>query len=446
MLGCKVKDMKHYVSVSLDDLVPQDNFYRRLEGKLDLEFVRELVRAHYCSQRGRPSIDPVVFFKLQLIMFFEGIRSERRLMEMVNLNLAHRWYIGYDLNESVPDHSSLSKIRTRYGLSVFQCFFEKIIERCVEVGLVWGQELYFDGSQVQANASIDSLTDRLRLHLVTQFNPTDEVPKQSPGSVEHLSERYQGKRVAGRERTSSYRRVTDERVSTTDADATPMKLGLAGFSQLGYRTHYVVDGGKARIILAALVTPASIMDNTPMLDLARWVRFRWSLQPRVAVADSKYGTLHNLAGLEQDGIRAFIPLHSQERQKHERLYSSDLFTYDAQENHYVCPQGQILEFKHPVRTTEVWIYQAKKRVCDACPVQTLCRTGKYGRSVSRSFFQDIADRVRAYQTSAAFRRALRKRQVWIEPLFGEGKQWHGMTRCRLRGLANELIQAFGANR
>jgi len=109
---------------------------------------------------GRPSIDPVVFFKLQLIAFFEGIRSERQLMETVNLNLAHRWFIGYDIDEPVPDHSSLSKIRERYGLDVFQRFFEQVVELCVEAGLVWGQELYFDSTKVQANASIKGMIDR----------------------------------------------------------------------------------------------------------------------------------------------------------------------------------------------------------------------------------------------------------------------------------------------
>jgi transposase len=110
---------------------------------------------------GRPSIDPIVFFKLQLIAFFEGIRSERQLMETVNVNLAHRWYIGYDLTEAVPDPSSLSKIRDRYGLETFQQFFERIVELCIGAGLVWGEELYFDSTKVQANAAIDRLMPRI---------------------------------------------------------------------------------------------------------------------------------------------------------------------------------------------------------------------------------------------------------------------------------------------
>ena len=145
MLGHKAKIFKSHLAVSVEDLVPQDNFYREVEAKLDLTFVRDLVRDCYASRMGRPSIDPIVFFKLQVIMFLEGIRSERKLIDQVNLNLAFRWYIGYDLDETVPDHSSLSRIRDRYGLEVFQRFFEQIVERCIAAGLVWGKELYFDG-------------------------------------------------------------------------------------------------------------------------------------------------------------------------------------------------------------------------------------------------------------------------------------------------------------
>ena len=139
MLQQKARSFQPHL-VNLESLVPENNFYRQVEAKLDLSFVRELVQNHYSFRMGRPSIDPVVFFKLQLIMFFEGIRSERQLMDMVAMRLDHRWYLGYDLDESVPNHSSLSKIRDRYGLEVFQKFFERIVELCIEAGLVWGKD------------------------------------------------------------------------------------------------------------------------------------------------------------------------------------------------------------------------------------------------------------------------------------------------------------------
>ena len=132
MMGTKVRSfapLPH--DISLEDLVPEDNFYRRLQARLDLSFVRDLVWP-LSARGGRPSVDPVVFSKLQLVMFLEDIRSERQLMGIVSDRLSLRWYLGYDLFEPLPDHSSLTRIRERYGLLVFRRFFERIVRECVE--------------------------------------------------------------------------------------------------------------------------------------------------------------------------------------------------------------------------------------------------------------------------------------------------------------------------
>ncbi len=160
MMGIKQRNFSPLPEdLSLEELVPEDNFYRRLEERLDLSFVRELVEDLY-ARSGRPSVDPEVFFKLQLVMFFENIRRERQLMRVVADRISVRWYLGYDLHEALPDHSSLTRIRDRYGLEVFGRFFEGIVERCAEAGLVWGEELYFDATKIEANASLESITPR----------------------------------------------------------------------------------------------------------------------------------------------------------------------------------------------------------------------------------------------------------------------------------------------
>ena len=160
MMGIKDRSFTAFPrDISLDELVPEDNFYRRLQSTLDLSFVRDLVRPLYAGA-GRPSVDPVVFFKLQLVMFFEDLRSERQLMSVVADRLSLRWYLGYNLHEPLPDHSSLARIRKRYGLSVFRRFFERIVEMCFEAGLVRSEELYFDATKVEANASLDSTRSR----------------------------------------------------------------------------------------------------------------------------------------------------------------------------------------------------------------------------------------------------------------------------------------------
>ncbi len=193
MMGLKERAFAPLVAVSLEELVPQDHFYRHLQRTLDLSFVHELVRQYYAAV-GRPSIDPVVFFKLQLVMFFEDIRSERLLMRQVADRLSIRWYLGYDLDEPLPDHSSLSKIRLRYGLEVFRRFFEAIVQQCQQAKLVWGKELYFDSTQVNANADLDSLAPRfaveareaIREHLATLFAPEagkSESPEEHNGDT-----------------------------------------------------------------------------------------------------------------------------------------------------------------------------------------------------------------------------------------------------------------------
>ncbi len=378
MLGQKSRLFKQHTAISLEDLVPPDNFYRNVEAKLDLSFVRAFVQDQYASVMGRPSIDPVVFFKLHLIMFFEGIRSERQLMDMANMRLDHRWFIGYDLTEPVPDHSSLSKIRTRYGLEVFQRFFERIVELCIDAGLVWGKELYFDGTKVQADAAIDSLVPRwyarARQHVEALF---EEAATAEPASSPRgLVEKYDGARLTGR-RQQSYERTVDSNISLTDPDASPMSRFSGDKTTLGYHTHYVVDGGKARIILAALVTPASIMDNTPMLDLERWVRFRWRIIPRIAVGDTKYGTVANIVGLEQDRIRAYLPTADLTRRT--PYYPLAAFHYEADRDVFICPQGQELPLRPQSYTMEYSVYHAPPEICNACPVRAQCTDSKLFR-------------------------------------------------------------------
>src|SRR5947209_9051854 len=187
MMGTKQRNFAPLLHVSLEELVPSDHFYRHLERTLDLSFVREFVQKTYAGG-GRPSIDPIVFFKLQLVMFFEGLRSERLLMRHAADRLSVRWYLGYDLGESLPDHSSLTRIRERYGVEVFRRFFEAIVEQCQAAGLVWGKELYFDGTKVEANASVDSLKPRffVEAHLTDLFGAeTEELPEQTDQPPPH---------------------------------------------------------------------------------------------------------------------------------------------------------------------------------------------------------------------------------------------------------------------
>jgi transposase len=439
MLGQKERIFKTHLHLSLDDLVPAHNFYRQLDAKIDLNFVRDLVKPFY-TPCGRPSIDPVVFFKLQLIMLFEDIRSERQLMEQVNVNLAFRWYIGYDLDEAVPDHSSLTKIRERYGLPVFRRFFEEILQMCFDAGLVWGKELYFDGTRVEANAAVSSYVSNFEYALTNHLNvlfPNAEPPTPPSRELDFAETWIESYKRAPQERKrDSYVSLSNTKTSLTDADATLLRTD----SHLGYHTQYVVDGGKNRIILAALVTPANIQDNQPMLDLLRWLHFRWRLQPKIAVGDSKFGTTDNIVELFQEGVLPLTPRVDPTPRKN--FYTQEMFRYDAEKDVYYCPQNQVLKKQGQYRENRSFIYQGKAKVCKACPVRQYCTTNKRARIVHRSFFQEELDRAATLRKTETYAKAMRKRQVWIEPMFAEGKQWHGLRRFRLRRLHRVNIEAL----
>jgi transposase len=463
VLGTKIRAFAPLPNLSLEDLVPKDNFYRRLEATLDLSFVRELVRDCYASS-GRPSIDPVVFFKLQLVLFFEGLRSERQLMEVVADRLSIRWYLSYDLNEPLPDHSSLTRIRERYGLEVFRRFFERIVELCVHAGLVWGEELYFDSTKVKANAAVDSLAPRwvVEAHLGELFDGEGLEGEEDPAAAQTspalaalptagdaaLRERNVAKRdwisrngAQERSFNSGYRpRTSDSRASKTDSDASPMSWAKAS-SKLGYQAHYVVDGGKARVIVNVLVTPSEVTENRPMLDLLWNTIFRWRIRPCQVTGDARYGTRKNVATIEKTGIRAYVAIPNFDFRK-TGLFGPGHFRYDPENDHYLCPAGRTLRLQSEDHHNRRKRYRAKPSVCNACQLKAKCTSSDHGRALYRLLEEDFYDRVRGYRGTFVYQKALRKRQVWVESLFGEAKEWHGMRRFRLRGLKKVNTEAL----
>jgi Transposase DDE domain len=379
----------------------------------------------------------------------------------------------------LPDHSSLTRIRERFGLGVFRSFFERIVQECLEAGLVWGEELFFDSTKVEANASLDStrsrslVEGRLQEHLAATFpEDTHHAQEEEEDDEEHFAvlaslvgsdgeeerqalaqtnaHKHRWIANAGRQERElvrwGYERMADLRVSTTDPDASPIHQ-KKGASKLGYQTHYVVDGGEARVILDMLVTPAKVTENLPMQEMLFRSIFRWRLSPRSVTGDATYGTRENIAAIEKAGIRAYTALADQERRT--SLFTIEDFVYDAQKDLYTCPAGETLRRRgHDHRGSYVR-YAAKASACNACPLKSKCTKSPKGRWVSRSLEEEYLERVRAYRDSEPYHKALRKRAVWVEPLFGEGKEWHGLRRFRLRRLekvnAEALLKAAGQN-
>jgi len=388
--------------------------------------------------------------------------------------LSLRWYLGYDLQEPLPDHSSLTRIRERYGLLVFRRFFERIVEMCVEAGLVWGEELFIDATKVEANASMESRIPRFsaEAHLGGLFGD-EEMPEAEaqdgalvpsaesdllvalPAASDHALRAKNAKREdwisrKGKpDRTivrNGYRRRSDYELSPTDPDASLMQH-KKGATRIGYHAHYVVDGGKARVILQALVTPADVTENQPMLDLLFRTRFRWRARVRSVTGDAKYGTKENIAAVEKAGVRAYVSMADFEKKS--PYYGASRFIYDAEQDLYECPIGEPLRLYTHSYTERLKRYRADAESCNSCPLKPECTPGDSGRVLMRSFDEELLERVRAYRGTAPYEKALGKRKVWVEPMFAEAKEWHGMRRFRLRRLwrvnAEAMLVAAGQN-
>ena len=339
------------------------------------------------------------------------------------------------------------------------------LQRVLDLSFVYDLVADCYSSAVEANASLDSVIPRFAVeaHLHRLFAAerpvlADETQPPSPegcslpdnpASTPADHDRHDWIAMVGRPQRAvrrwGYERKADWQASRTDPDASVMPT--RGGSHLGYHTQYVVDGGTARIILAALVTPSEVMENMPMRDLIWHTVFRWKVWPRHVTGDTTYGTADNIVALEQAGIRAYMPLPDFDRRT--PYLGKSAFVYDAAHDVYVCPQGALLRRSKLRRTQGLIEYRADGHVCNACAVKAACTESDHGRSIHHSLHEAYLDRVRGYHATEAYAKAMRKRQVWIEPLFGEAKQWHGLRRFRLRGLekvnSEALLTAAGQN-
>src|SRR5450432_4019171 len=180
MQGKKHLSEKLFLSFQLSDRVPADNFYRRLKDQLDLQFVYKSTKKYYGAE-GQQSIDPVVFFKLILIGYLENLNSDRKIIDHAKMRLDILYFLGYDLDEELPWHSTLSRTRQLYGEEVFKKLFKKVLSLCIDKGMVAGKRQAMDSVAVQANASMESLQRKAVLNDIDNY--ADELNDEEENST-----------------------------------------------------------------------------------------------------------------------------------------------------------------------------------------------------------------------------------------------------------------------
>lgn len=440
MMGRKVAEPKLYVSFSLDAAVPPNHLVRRLAQAVDFSFVHGLVQRYY-SQVGKPSVDPVVLFKLLVLGYLFNITSERRLCEEASLNLAWRWFLGYELDEPIPDHSVLTKARRRFGAKVFEDFFAHIVKLCEERGLVEGDVLFIDSTLIDANASQDSLRCRAlasQLRRPGEFVRDLQAVNDPPPEPEPPREREpRGRKPGGSAPPSSWRRSL---LSTTDPDA-ELATRRDGRSRLAYKTQLMVDGGKANVITATEVGPAGDSDGSAtgrMLDKHYKTVGR---APRELVGDSGYGSDRAVRECLAREVLPTLKTPSRLRSTRDRFGPED-FTYVAERDVLICPAGQELQRARERFVKGKTIYKpAQQGVCAGCPMRARCVAGRGDREVARIWDADALEQARAHHSTRHGRQRFRRRLVVSERTNADLKGNHGFGRARFRGRASVQIQA-----
>jgi len=413
-----------YVGINIDNRVRENHPLRRVRELIDFDFAYSEVKDCY-GNNGNVSVPPPVI--LMLLLIFYNVRSERELMDTLPERLDWLWFLGYDLDTEILNHSVLSKARKKWGSEVFQSFFERIVLQCVEAGLVDGRKIYVDSSLVDADASNNSIIDTKNLK-----HQVRKTYKKLEARLEETNERNDS--------SSRYVKKNDRYMSTTDPDAAIVNRGK---SKLSYQVHRAVDG-QSEIITATDVTPGDVNEAHLMLPLFEKHYAITGTKAETVVADSKYGTIDNFLACHDKGIQAHIPDLREaavKRTAKREIFSEDHFLYDPDTETYRCPAGNLLKPKSLHTDRQSRDYAAPKKVCLVCRLREQCTKNKSGRTIKRHLRQEKLDMMREASRSAQSKRDIKIRQHLMERSFARATRYN-FDRARWRGLWRMRIQEY----
>ena len=425
--------------VNLDKRVRDDYPLRRINGTLDLSFVRKAV-AHTYGRRGNKSVPPEVIIRMMLLLFLDDIKSERERMRIIPERLDYLWFLGYGLDDQIPDHSVLSKARKRWGKEVFVSLFSRVVQQCVEAGLVEGHKIHVDASLVDADANLASVKP-LSAELIKAIEQTAKEQVQKLDEQDQDQDPPSQEGGSGGSVIGQYSKTNRQFRSKTDPDATLVRHGGLK-SRLRYKTHRAVDDAH-EIITAVETTTGAVDEASQLAALIEAHEDTTEQAVRTVIADARYGSVSNLISCQKAGIRAHVKLLGDSirgKGRSEGIYSDEHFSYHARTNTYRCPANQLMRPRrlHPQRLT--WEYVTAKGTCLVCKLRALCTRSRTGRTIHRHRDQALLEKARHVANSKAAKADLKRRQHLMERSFADAANCHGLKRSRWRGLCKQAIQ------
>jgi len=421
--------------VIIDSLVPEEHLLRKIKKHIDFSFINDMCREYYCLDNGRPAVEPVIIFKMLFIGYLFGIRSERRLVEDVKVNVAYRWFLDYKLTDKIPDASVIWQNRRRRfkNTDIPQRIFDNIVWQAIDKGLVEGKILYTDSTHLKANANKNKYTKAY-------------VAQSTKGYMEELDKAIEEDRKAHEKKPLNKRDDDDNKPSglkeikqsTTDPQSGFMHRDgkPKGFFYLDHRT---VDG-KANIITDVYVTPGNVNDVDPYLNRLKTQISKFGFDTEYVGLDAGYNTNPICRELSRIGIKAAMGYRRGCQLKGK--YGKYKFRYFPEWDVYICPERCYLCYR---TTTSMGYreYAAKEDRCSSCPRRAECLADKQKFKVlRRHVWEDYRDEMYEFTHTEAGKKIYARRKETIERSFADSKELHGLRYCRMRGLSKVSEQCL----
>jgi transposase len=421
MLGGTRGEQYEFFVGSLRDLIPDEHVLARVDRVLDLSWLRAEVADLYCPDNGRPGIAPEVAVRLMLAGFLLGIVHDRRLLREAAVNIAIRWFCGFGLTEPLPDHSTLTRIRQRWGAERFRVIFERTVKACVAAGIAKGEVVHADASLIRADVAWESLARRHMDAVATANGEAAPDPEEE--------DRLRRSKQTGR----------FKKVCTTDPDATMATSARNRRLEPSYKQHGVVDDVFG-VVLEVEVTTGETNEGEQLLARLDAVEATTGAEIATVTTDAGYAYAKIFGGLERRGITGLIPTKAEPIRSPVPLRR---FRYDARHDLLKCPRGKTLRPGQPVKHGR--FFHSRQRDCAGCDLAALCLSkGRKTKSVviGDDYPALLRARRRRERWSEEDQRLHRRHRWRSEGFHGEAKTWHGLARAVRRGLQNMRIQAF----
>lgn len=421
MLSRKEYVQNQMILQTMEELVPENSLFRKIDKYIDFSFIYDEVKDLYCAMNGRPCIDPVVLFKIVFIQALDGLKSMRKTCEKIKVDAEYRWFLGIPFGESTPHYSTFSQnyIRRYAGTEVFENIFVNIVEQAIKYNLVKGETFFTDSTHKKANANKNKYHEEIK-----------QVAKQRK---EWIEEEINKEREKQGKKKFDYKEEYEEKkikISDTDEESGYYHRDNKekGFMYLDHRT---VDS-KANIIVDCYITKGNVHDSVPFIDRAEYIKNKYGFDIKEWALDSGYDTLEIKKYFHDNSI--FGVIGYRRYPKGETTIRKSRFKYNKKMDCYICPEtGVILPYTGRIDKNGYKYYSDRKN-CEGCPQEKGCRGKQKYRVITRHIMEKLKEENRERRISERGKELYKLRKEKIERSFADSKQNHGYRYAMYKGI------------